>query len=230
MTSRSPWSIGPRRCWRPSPSGLPSAGPISHWRSSTRPRWPRRGPSTLDQRIAAALADSAGAMPFAALRSSCRVRAGTLYERLAALSDAGRVVKTDQGYRLRRQLITTPPTIRMTPAPSRRLPVPLPGHHYSVRERELGSPMDRSYPLHACPANALKTIHQTARSRLPQLDRDKRVRRGPAASVLSRGRRQASGLHRLSKMWFAECSGAGPQSRPSSRGFARMNMAATSAS
>jgi len=39
-------------------------------------------------------------MPFAALRSTCRVRAATLYERLAALSDAGRVVKTDEGYRL----------------------------------------------------------------------------------------------------------------------------------
>jgi hypothetical protein len=57
-------------------------------------------PSTLDERIAAALADTDGAMPFAALRSTCRVRAATLYERLAALSDAGRVVKTDQGYRL----------------------------------------------------------------------------------------------------------------------------------
>ena len=58
------------------------------------------GPSTLDQRIAAALADTGGAMPFAALRSSCCVRAATLYERLAALTAAGRVVKTDQGYRL----------------------------------------------------------------------------------------------------------------------------------
>ena len=30
-------------------------------------------------------------------------------------------------------------------------------HPYSMRERELGSLMDRSYPLHACPSNALKT-------------------------------------------------------------------------
>ena len=58
------------------------------------------GPSTLDERIAATLADTDGAMPFAALRSTCRIRAATLYERLAALSDAGRVVKTDEGYRL----------------------------------------------------------------------------------------------------------------------------------
>jgi hypothetical protein len=55
-------------------------------------------PTTLDERIAAALAD--GAMPFAELRRYCRVRAATLYDRLAALTAAGRVGKTDQGYRL----------------------------------------------------------------------------------------------------------------------------------
>ena len=58
------------------------------------------GPSTLDERITAVLADIAGAIPFAELRNRCRVRAATLYERLAVLTDAGRVVKTDQGYRL----------------------------------------------------------------------------------------------------------------------------------
>ncbi len=58
------------------------------------------GQSPLDERIAAALADIAGAMPFAELRRSCRVRAATLYERLAALTAAGRVAKTDEGYRL----------------------------------------------------------------------------------------------------------------------------------
>ena len=57
-------------------------------------------PSTIDERIAAVLADIAGAIPFAELRNRCRVRAATLYERLAVLTDAGRVVKTDQGYRL----------------------------------------------------------------------------------------------------------------------------------
>jgi hypothetical protein len=57
-------------------------------------------PTTLDERIAAALADIDGAMPFAELRTSCRVRAATLYERHAALTAAGRVAKTDQGYRL----------------------------------------------------------------------------------------------------------------------------------
>jgi hypothetical protein len=39
-------------------------------------------------------------MPFVELRRSCRVRAATLYERLAALTAAGRVAKTDEGYRL----------------------------------------------------------------------------------------------------------------------------------
>jgi putative DNA primase/helicase len=59
-----------------------------------------REPSTLDERIAAAFANSEGAMPFAELRRSCRVRATTLYERLAALTAAGRVAKTNQGYYL----------------------------------------------------------------------------------------------------------------------------------
>jgi hypothetical protein len=41
------------------------------------------GQNPLDERIAAALADIAGAMPFAELRNRCRVRTATLYERLA---------------------------------------------------------------------------------------------------------------------------------------------------
>jgi hypothetical protein len=57
-------------------------------------------PTTLDQRIAAALAASAAAMPFAELCTHCRVRTATLYKRLAALTATGRVAKTDQGYRL----------------------------------------------------------------------------------------------------------------------------------
>jgi hypothetical protein len=58
-------------------------------------------PSTLDQRITAALADAPSAIPFAELRSKCRVRTATLYERLAALATAGRIVKaSDGGYRL----------------------------------------------------------------------------------------------------------------------------------
>ena len=56
--------------------------------------------TTLDERITAALADSGGAMPFTELRARCRVRAATLYERLAALTATGRIAKTDAGYHL----------------------------------------------------------------------------------------------------------------------------------
>jgi len=57
-------------------------------------------PSSLDERITATLAGAGAALPFAELRACCRVRATTLYERLAVLADTGRVVKTDDGYRL----------------------------------------------------------------------------------------------------------------------------------
>jgi AAA domain len=58
-------------------------------------------PSSLDERITAALADAASPIPFAELRSKCRVRTATLYERLAALTTTGRIVKAgDGGYRL----------------------------------------------------------------------------------------------------------------------------------
>jgi hypothetical protein len=58
-------------------------------------------PSSLDERITAALADAASPIPFAELRSKCRVRTSTLYERLAALTTTGRIVKaSDGGYRL----------------------------------------------------------------------------------------------------------------------------------
>ena len=58
-------------------------------------------PSSLDERITAALAAAASPIPFAELRSNCRVRAATLYERLAALAASGRIVKAgDGGYRL----------------------------------------------------------------------------------------------------------------------------------
>ena len=58
-------------------------------------------PCSLDERITAALADAAAPIPFAELRSKCRVRNATLYERLAVLAATGRIVKTaDAGYRL----------------------------------------------------------------------------------------------------------------------------------
>jgi hypothetical protein len=57
-------------------------------------------PSSLDERITATLAGADAALPFAELRACCRARATTLYERLAVLAETGRVVKTDDGYRL----------------------------------------------------------------------------------------------------------------------------------
>jgi AAA domain len=57
-------------------------------------------PTSLDDRIVAALAEAGSPIQFADLRERCRVRAATLYERLAALSAAGRIAKTGDGYRL----------------------------------------------------------------------------------------------------------------------------------
>jgi len=59
-------------------------------------------PVSIDERIMAALAAAASPIPFADLRSHCRVRTATLYERLAALIATGRIVKAGDsgGYRL----------------------------------------------------------------------------------------------------------------------------------
>ena len=58
-------------------------------------------PSSLDERIRAALTAASSPIPFAALRSQCRVRAATLYERLATLAASGRIVRSGDGcYRL----------------------------------------------------------------------------------------------------------------------------------
>lgn len=57
-------------------------------------------PISVDQRITAALADGGKPRPFADLRASCRVRTTTLYQRLAAMTAAGLVVKSADGYRL----------------------------------------------------------------------------------------------------------------------------------
>ena len=56
--------------------------------------------SSIDERIVAALADAGRPLPFAELRGLCRIRAATLYERIAALTDAGRIGKADDGYHL----------------------------------------------------------------------------------------------------------------------------------
>jgi len=57
-------------------------------------------PTSLDDRIIAVLAEANALVPFPDLRERCRVRAATLYERLAALAAAGRVAKTGNSYRL----------------------------------------------------------------------------------------------------------------------------------
>lgn len=57
-------------------------------------------PTSVDQRITEALAHSEQATPFSELRASCRVRTATLYERLAAMTAAGLIVKSADGYRI----------------------------------------------------------------------------------------------------------------------------------
>jgi hypothetical protein len=55
-------------------------------------------PISVDQRITAALADAVSPRPFSELRASCRVRTTTLYERLAAMTAAGLIIKFADGY------------------------------------------------------------------------------------------------------------------------------------
>jgi RecA-family ATPase len=57
-------------------------------------------PSSIDERIAAALADADRPRPFAELRACCRIRTATLYARLAAMTASGHIVKAGDGYRL----------------------------------------------------------------------------------------------------------------------------------
>ena len=62
-------------------------------RSDTEPP----APSSLDERITATLAAAASPIPFADLRSQCRVRAAPLYERLAELAASGRIIRSGNG-------------------------------------------------------------------------------------------------------------------------------------
>jgi hypothetical protein len=61
---------------------------------------PTPAPSSVDERITTALAGADHPLPFADLRAICRVRTATLYERLAALTATGLIVRSDDGYRL----------------------------------------------------------------------------------------------------------------------------------
>jgi hypothetical protein len=56
--------------------------------------------TSIDQRVTAALAEADQPRSFAELRVSCRVRAKTLYQHLAAMIAAGRITKSANGYRL----------------------------------------------------------------------------------------------------------------------------------
>ena len=57
-------------------------------------------PSSVDERITAALMSANRALPIAQLRAICRVRNATLHERLTALTQSGRLVRDAEGYRL----------------------------------------------------------------------------------------------------------------------------------
>jgi len=61
---------------------------------------PRGQAISIDQRIADALAEADQPRSFAELRASCRVRAKTLYQRLAAMDAAGSITKSANAYRL----------------------------------------------------------------------------------------------------------------------------------
>jgi hypothetical protein len=78
---------------------LTQRGPALALELVERAAEPETAPHTsLDDRILAALAEAASPIQFADLRQRCRVRAATLYERLAALSAASRIAKTGDGY------------------------------------------------------------------------------------------------------------------------------------
>ncbi len=61
---------------------------------------PATKPRSVDDRITSALADAGRPQPFADLRALCRVRSATLYQRLATMTTAGRIVKSPDGYLL----------------------------------------------------------------------------------------------------------------------------------
>jgi RecA-family ATPase len=68
--------------------------------NADRQNEPRVEATSIDQRIAAAMAEADQPRSFAELRASCRVRAKTLYERLAAMIAAGIIAKSASGYSL----------------------------------------------------------------------------------------------------------------------------------
>ena len=57
-------------------------------------------PISIDERITAAISETNRPLAVGELRALCRIRIGTLYERLTALTDAGQIVRGPEGYRL----------------------------------------------------------------------------------------------------------------------------------
>jgi hypothetical protein len=121
---------------------------------------PTSAPSSVDDRIAAVLADADRPLPFADLRTFCRVRTATLYERLAA--------RPPRQVRRRlppRRALTASPAITL-PNPSFPLPLPVPST--AGRKRNKREAVRASHP--ACPPMA--AIPQPRLSPILLFDRD----------------------------------------------------------
>ncbi len=61
---------------------------------------PAAAPISIDERITAAITEANRPLPIGELRALCRIRNGTLYERLTALTDSGQIIRGPEGYRL----------------------------------------------------------------------------------------------------------------------------------
>jgi hypothetical protein len=79
---------------------------------------PAAAPTSIDERITAAISEANRPLPIRELRALCRVRNGTLYERLTALTDTGKIVRGPEGYRLATNL---DPTVIVPSSASRSL-------------------------------------------------------------------------------------------------------------
>ena len=80
---------------------------------------PRGEATSIDQRIAAVLAETEQPRTFAELRASCRVRAKTLYQRLAAMTARRYRCEIRQRLQPRRSLIHAAPQSRGNATPGR---------------------------------------------------------------------------------------------------------------
>ena len=138
-------------------------------------------PTSVDDRITAALAECVQPRPFSELRASCRVRTSTLYGRLAAMIAAGLVVKSADGYCLAARCsgqmgrsvdrvtldITISPNLRGSCC-ARPLPTSASGTLYSRREAEAGTSIkkrDKCTINHRARAHFLGFAHICAKSR-----------------------------------------------------------------